>query len=683
MKTTSARREATPDPAEALLATTRQFPEQAEPWLKLGNLLATRGNWEGARLCYASCCKLRPGDATAQHNWGVALQELGRLQDAIGAFERAIGLHPNYAAAYFGLGLCYQRMEAFDAALLAFDCGAGCDAKDPRFAVERARTLIKMGRLQPALAMLEPLLSAHPGHAEALNLSGIALKNLHRADEALAAYSRAIAARPEFVEALNNRGNLRLLARQFSLALEDFDRALAIQPDFDGLAATRLYAAMHVYDWSGFDDHLGQLIEHVARQRRGIQPLALQCLFDAPALQQQAARQWMAHACPLRAGRIPAHRPEPGGRIRVAYVSRDFKSHPVSFLMAEVFELHDRSQFEIIAINYGMVSEDPMQQRLRAAFDGFLDVAHLPDRQIAEMARSLRIDIAVDLSGLTEGARPAIFAWRAAPVQVMYLGYLGTSGSSSYDYLIADPQIIPAHTRACYDEKLIYLPSYQANDRHRPRPSAGLTRSALGLPESGFVYCCFNNPCKITPAVFELWMAILLHVPDAVLWVLDEDAQAAGKLRQHAEARGVAPQRIVFARRSTREVYLASLALADLFLDTLPYNAGATASDALWMGLPVLTRPGESFAGRVASSLLQAVGLPELIVQTADDYVRMAVLLAEQPARLAAIREALQQSAQQAPLWDTPAFTRSLERGYREAHRAQLAGELPTDICVA
>lgn len=670
--------------AQTLMQAVQADPEDARSHLQLGTLLAGAGDWAGAELCFANCCHLRADNASLHYNWGVALQELDRTPEAIEVFERALTLDPRYGAAFVALGLAYQRLEAFDAALVAFDCAIALDANDPKPRLERGRTLLKRGQHAALLAELDAQSAALPeafgAHPEVLNLRAIALRQLGRAPEALAAYDRAIAARPDYVDAIYNRANLRLLARQFSLALEDFDRALALKPDLDWLAGLRLYTAMHVFDWQGFDERLAELLDGVAQGRRCVQPLALEGLVDDPAAHQAAARLWAESANPPMVPWEPAAPPATDGRIRIAYVSRDFKPHPVTYLMAEVFELHDRARFEVIGINYGPARDDEAQSRLRAGFDRFLDVESLQDAQIAALCRSLGVDIAVDLTGFTEGARSGIFAWRAAPVQMLYIGYLGTSGSPLYDYLIADPVLIPPEERPFYDERIVRLPSYQANDRRRPSPPLATSRSALGLPDAGFVYCCFNNPCKVTPAVFGHWMAILQQVPGSVLWVLEEDAHAAAHLRAQAARHGVDGSRIVFAPRADRLAYLASLRAADLFLDTLPYNAGATASDALWMGLPVLTSIGRSFPARVAASLLAAAGLPELITPSAEDYVRLAVELATQPARLAALRARLAEAREVSALFDTPRFVDRLEAAYEAAHGARLSGAATADI---
>ncbi|RTL43960.1 MAG: glycosyltransferase family 41 protein [Burkholderiales bacterium] len=662
--------------AQLLAQAVQQFPREPEPWLRLGNLLAGAGHWTRAERCYAERCALRPASAQAFYNWGVALSELGRPSDALSAYARSLALRPDDAATHHASALSHAARQDFGSALPALDRAVALAPDRLHYRVERARVRVRMGQPSAALADLDGL----PDDPDALNLRGIALRQLHRPADALACYDQALALRPGFVEALNNRGNLRLLQRRFSAALDDLDQALVRQPDADWLPGLRLYAAMHLYDWRDLPAQLERLRQGVSEGRRVIQPLALQGLVDDPALQQQAARLWARHSFAPRADWQPGA-VTPGGRIRVAYLSRDFRAHPVSFLMAEVIELHDRSRFEVIALSYGPATDDPLRARLRAAFDDFIDVESLSDAQVADLARARGVDVLVDLTGLTDGARTGILAWRPAPVQMLYLGTLGTSGSPVFDYLLADAITVPPETRAAHDECIVWLPSYQANDRRRPRPSTRAGRIALGLPVEAMVYCCFNNPCKITPEQFASWAEILHGVPGSVLWVLDEDPQAAAHLRGHAEAAGLAPGRLVLARRMPREHYLAALAEADLFLDTLPYNAGTTASDALWMGLPVLSLPGRAFAARVAASLLHAAGLPELIATDRADYVRRAVQLGRDAQARAALRKRLA-GVDQSLLFDTPRFTRHLEQAYALAHARRLAGQPPADLSV-
>lgn len=671
--------------ADLLVAACERFPADGGLPLRLGNLLAGAGQWEGASLRFQQASERAPQDARAAYNWGVSLQQLGRPADAIAAFERALTADAGYTAGYLALAQSYQATGVADAALMALDCAIQSAPADARPVTERARLLLSMGRLQDVLNETAILLTRFPKEVELHNLRGIALKQSGQTDEALRAFSAGLQLQPDAVEPLHNRANLELLQRHFSAALADFDRLQTLHPGLDWLPGLHLYTAMHLYDWHDFDPRVTALLHGLAQHHKTVQPQILQNLVDDPAAHQQAARLWMQTSVSAPTQALPLTTPASGhgaeaGKLRVAYISRDFRMHPVAFLITEVLELHDRERFEVLAVNYGPARDDPMQQRIRGAVEGFLDVAHLSDREIAQACRDLRVDVAVDLTGFTEGARSGIFAQRAAPVQVLYLGYLGTSGTSHYDYLVSDPVLVTPDTRACYDEHLMVLPSYQANDRQRPHPALHTSRSALGLPDDAFVLCCFNNPSKITPAVFQRWADILRQLPGAVLWLLEEDPEAAHHLRRHADACGVGAHRLVFANRAPRERYLERLQIADLFLDTLPYNAGTTASDALWMGLPVLTQRGKSFCGRMAASLLTAAGLPQLIAEDAKAYVDTAVRLALAPTELAALRAHLQSQRLSTPLFDAPRFTRHLERAFGEAHRQRLAGVPLTDI---
>jgi predicted O-linked N-acetylglucosamine transferase (SPINDLY family) len=363
-------------------------------------------------------------------------------------------------------------------------------------------------------------------------------------------------------------------------------------------------------------------------------------------------------------------------------MSADFRQHPMSYLMAEIFERHDRSRFEVTAISIGPDDGSPMRRRLETAFAHFIDARTFTDERIAGLIEQSGIDILVDLMGFTKGSRTAIVARRPAPVQVNYLGFPGTMGTPHIDYVIADRVVIPDAQRALFSEKVAYLPfSYYPNGRE-PHGDKAVARADVGLPDGAFVFCCFNNSFKILPDVFDAWMRILSEVEGSVLWLLEDNEMASANLRKEAAVRGVAAERLIFAKRVPPADHLARHRCADLFIDTLPYNAHTTALDALWQGLPVVTRAGETFAGRVAASLLTALDLPELIVETAEDYERLAVELARQPERLAAFKQKLDSNRSTTPMFDTELFTRQLENAYTmmvERHRAGLA---PDDIVV-
>jgi predicted O-linked N-acetylglucosamine transferase (SPINDLY family) len=518
---------------------------------------------------------------------------------------------------------------------------------------------------QAALENYDKALALNPNLAEAHNNRGGALHSLLDFHAALASYDRAIELKPDYVDAHSNRANALLALKDFFAALESFDRVLALDPGFEYLRGMRLYLKRLLCDWSDSEAEAAQLEAAILAGEHAALPFATLALIDSPAVQRHAAEIYTREKYPQRTdiAITPAHPAHE--RIRIGYFSADFYNHATGYLMAELFEQHDRSRFEILGFSFGPPATDEMGRRVSAAMDRFLDVRAMSDTEIAQLSRSLEVDIAIDLKGYTRDHRDGIFAERAAPIQASYVAYPGTMGAPYIDYLIADRTIIPDDLRQHYSEKIVTLPnSYQPNDSRRRISGDPTTRAAEQLPDAAFVFCCFNNAYKITPAVFDSWMRILTRVDGSVLWLLEENATTAANLRAEALHRGVSPDRILFAQPVALPEHLARLSLADLFLDTLPYNAHTTASDALWVGLPVLTRIGETFAGRVAASLLRAVGLPELITNTAQEFEQLAIDLAHNPARLRTLRDCLKANRISAPLFDTPAYTRHLEAAY-------------------
>jgi predicted O-linked N-acetylglucosamine transferase (SPINDLY family) len=543
------------------------------------------------------------------------------------------------------------------------------------------RLLIGPTQQQAALEDYEKALALNPNLAEAHNNRGSTLHSLFDYSAALASYDNAINIKPDYADAHNNRANALLALKNFPAALASFERALAIQPDFEYLRGMRLYLKRLLCDWSDSESETAQLEAAILNDERAALPFATLALVDSPALQRHAAETYTREKYPLRTrlSGIPPHAPHQN--IRIGYFSADFYNHATSYLMAELFEHHDRSRFELIGFSFGPPATDEMGRRVSAAMDRFLDVRTMSDSGIAQLSRSLEVDIAIDLKGYTRDFRAGIFAERAAPIQVSYVAYPGTIGATYIDYLIADRTIIPDDLRQHYTEKIVALPgSYQPNDSRRRGSATPATRAAEHLPQSAFVFCCFNNAYKITPGVFDSWMRILMRVDDSVLWLLEENAATSTNLRTEASRRGVSPERILFAQPVALPEHLARLSLADLFLDTLPYNAHTTASDALWAGLPVLTRIGETFAGRVAASLLRAVDLPELVTSTPREFEDLAVNLAHDHQRLQTIRARLRSGRSTAPLFDTATYTRHLEAAYIAMYWRHTAGLAPDHL---
>jgi len=439
---------------------------------------------------------------------------------------------------------------------------------------------------------------------------------------------------------------------------------------------------MQICDWNDLARDLDLIVAGLKSRNAVCPPHALLALVDSPPLHRMAAEIWTERECPPdeSMGAVPA-RPI-AQKIRIGYFSADFRHHAVALLTAELFEIHDRAKFEIVAFAFGPESKDEVRARLERAFDVFLDVRANSDIEIAALARRLEIDIAVDLGGFTEHCRTGIFALRAAPIQLSYIGYLGTMGAPYMDYLLADAAIIPDEERSNYSEKIVYLPSYQANDSLMRVSARVFAREDLGLPARGFVYSCFNTNYKIMPLTFAIWMRILKRVESSCIYIYSDSEIVDQNLRNEAQKCGVESDRIIFGRRMAREDYLARFRAMDLFLDTFPYNAGTTASDALWVGLPVVTYAGRSFASRVATSLLTAIDLPELITSSTLHYEELAVQLAQQPERLAQIRSKLQRNLLSTPLFDTRSFAQNLENAYIAMMRRLEAELAPDDIRV-
>ena len=426
---------------------------------------------------------------------------------------------------------------------------------------------------------------------------------------------------------------------------------------------------MDLSDWENYHQLIDQINKKIEKQHKVLSPFVALTLTDDPKIQMQSAKIWVDDNCPANKllpniSKYPKHH-----KIRIGYFSADFGEHPVSYLTAELFELHNREKFEIIAFSFGNHPNSTIRQRLELGFNQFIDVNDKSDKEITTLAREMQIDIAVDLGGHTRDARTSIFAMRVAPIQISYIGYLGTMGADYFDYLVADMTLIPKDKQQYYFEKIMYLPSYQVNDTKCEISEKIFTRDELGLPSTGFIFCCFNNNYKITPSTFDGWMRILHSVNGSVLWLLDANDTATKNLKAEAISRGIDGNRILFGKRLPVPEYLARYRTADLFLDTFPYNAGTTGSDALRVGLPVLTLIGDSFASRIASSLLNAVGLSELIATTQKDYESIAIAIANNPHQFSKIKNKLLKNLPASALYDTKSFTGHIEAGYQEIYQ--------------
>ncbi len=683
----------------------------------LGLIAHKRGDHSAAVALVEEALSVKPDYVEAMSNLAAVRRSLGDKQGSLAAARQATILAPGFAQAHSNLGNALEDLGELDAALAAYHKAALLNPGFVEAHTNCANLLRKLGRAMEAAAMCEAIIAARPDAAEPhFNLGNI-LKELSRPGQAAGAYRRALALRPDFAEAYTNLGNVLQGQEAYGEAVEAYRQALSLRP---GLAETHgnlgaayenlgeLEEAVECYrtaarlnpkllairawlyhkrrmicDWEGIEAEEAGLLRLIKEgSREPVHPFAVLSMAASADLQMRAARTFAAN---FTAPAFEHRREEFSGarKLRIGYLSGDFCRHATALLMAGLFERHDNSCFETIAYSHGPSDRSELGRRLRESFSDFIDVRAITDEEAARRIRADRIDILVELKGYTQGARTGIAARRPAPVQVSFVGFPGTMGADFIDYLIADPFVLPMDQQDYYSEKIVHLPHcYQPNDAKRLIADITPTRAGCGLPDNGFVFCSFNNSYKITPEFFGIWMRLLAAVPGAVLWLLDANGLVKGNLRREAAARGIDPDRLVFAPRLPSPEHLARHRLADLFLDTLPYNAHTTASDALWAGLPVLTCAGNTFAGRVAGSLLHAAGLPELVTHSPAAYEELGLRLASEPGLLQGLRNKLLGNRLSAPVFDISRYTRAYEAALTKMWETWANGHDPAGFAI-
>jgi len=639
-------------------------------------------DFERAIQLYDGFIERKPTHAEAFYKRAIAFNALGRLELALADYDRAIALNPRYGYAFCNRGSVLERMDRKEEALDSYDVAVSINPDDFLAHYNRGTVLRQLHRRQEALTSLDKSILLKRDYAEAYVNRGNVLQELWRHEDAIASYDKAIQLKPIFAEAFQGRGTSLYQLKRLEAAIESFGQALALNPQQKFIPGMRRYVQMQICDWSDLEKDLQRLALATKEGVPVCPPFAMLALIDEPPLHRSAAALWARNENSSSDALGPINRQGHGKKLRIGYFSADFRNHPVAQLTAELFERHNRDRFEITAFAFGPLSNDAMRARLERCFDRFADVRDKSDAEVAALARRLEIDIAVDLGGFTEHARTKIFSLRAAPIQINYLGYPGTMGADFIDYLIADRIVVPESQQSYYAEKIVYLPNcYLPSDSTRPPSAIRCSRQQFELPKDAFVFCCFNNVYKITPCTFGAWMRIMNRVEGSVLWLAQTNPVAANNLRREAARQGIAAERLIFANRiECLADHRARLGHADLFLDTFPYNAHATALDALWAGLPIITRLGESFASRVAASLLTEVGLQELIAITLKQYEEVAVELAANPSRIAEIRAKLLRNRAATPSFDMRRFTANLEGAYTSVFERYLRGEPPDHI---
>ena len=618
---------------------------------------------------------LEPQNILGKELQAYALINLGDFDSGL-KLLREVALHTNAPA---------SALYEYGSLLLAND-----KASEAKAVLERAQKQLpnifeilhdlatanaKLGHKQEALRQYEQAAQINPISSELFFNIGRIHDELFHEEKAIICYQKSVEINPSFIDSWINMGIDLSLLKRYEESLSCYQKALALNPKHDFLYGNCIQNEMHLGIWEGREDKLKNLMTGVETSKAIVSPFTLLAVNDDLSLQKKAAHIYVAKRYQTQQIE-PLHRAGKSEKIKIAYLSGDFRNHPVTHLIAELLELHDRSQFEVYAFAWGADSKDEERRRIKDAVDEFIDISELSDDVVTELIKSKAIDIAIDLGGHTHLSRTQIFANRIAPLQISYLGYMGTMGCDFIDFIIVDQVLVPIEKCQYYTEKMIYMPhSFQVSDRQRTISDKKLDRADFELPDNVVIYCCFNNNYKITPEVFCSWMRILKKVEGSRLWLYASNQSIADNLRCEAVKYGVDSQRLIFAESLPHAEYLARYQLADLFLDTLPYNAGTTANDALWTGLPVLTCMGNSMASRMAGSLLMNLDLPELITYSLSEYEAKAIELGNNLEKLQAIREKLKKNKYSSPLFDTPLFTRNLERAYREIYRRYQARE--------
>jgi len=701
-------------------------PEYVEAYVSLGELLRGKGDSQAAISCFRKALELRPEAVSVRRNLAELLSGEGETEAAIEQYEAAIGFQPDNAILHNNLASSYKRADRIDEAVDHFRKAAGLAPNSAIIHDNLGEALKEKGHLNDALYHINRALELEPERAKTYDNLGTTLKALRRHEEAAASFHKALKIRPDFAQTHNNLGNLLMAEGELEQALASYRRALelnpkyvvalfnlgnalreagkfedmvsllrravALDPEYRGAQVLLLYALQQLCDWRGWElesEKVETMMTAALREHRTPQetPFMNVTRCDDPVRNLAIARAWSADTTQRISAlgwRVETEFSRTGGdKIKVGYLSGDFHAHATAHLMASLFGLHDRQGFRISAYSYGPDDGSEYRGRIAKGCDEFVDISDLSPLEAAQRIYRDRVDILVDLKGYTSGTRLEICALRPAPVQVTYLGFPGSTGADFIDYLITDRIVTPEDDAVNYTEHLVYLPHcYQVNDYRQEMSEQSLARAEFGLPDEGFVFCSFNQPYKIEPVIWGAWMRILEQVPGSVLWLYCNQEPVRGNLRREALARGVDRERLVFAERLVKPDHLARLRLADLFLDTRICNGHTTASDALWAGLPLLTLQGRHFASRVASSLLSAVDLPELVTHSLQEYEALAVRLARPGNELQALREKLWHNRLTAPLFDTPRFARNLEEAYRQMWDLYVADKPPRTIDV-
>ena len=659
--------------------------ELAKEYFLEGCAFLEAEDFSQAEYKFKQSLELMPDRASTLTNLSATQLKLKKYTEARAAAQKAILIENANSEAYLNLGLIEKEFKKFESAANFFDTALSIKPDYHEAWSNKGNALNELKRYDEAIAHFDKALSLKPDYHEAWSNKGNALNELKRYDEATAHFDKALSLMPDFAEAWSNKGITLNELKRYDEAIAHYDKALSLKPGIDWVSGDLLHTKMKICSWSGLAESLEDISKKVVANEKVVSPFPLLALTDGALLHKKCSEIFAQAKYPTNPTLGLILKSSKKEKIRIAYFSPDFQNHPVSFLTSELFEIHNKDRFEIFAFSLQKaLIGDEANLRLRKGFDRFIDVDDMSDREIAQLARELEIDIAIDLAGPTKYSRTGIFSYRAAPIQVNWLGYPGTIGADFIDYIVADKTIIPEPHQQFYAEKIVYLPNtYMVDDSKRIASTRVFTREECGLPQNAFVFCCFNNGYKFNPQVLDSWSRILSTTKNSVIWISENNEYFRANIATEFESRGIDSDRIIFAQRVEMMAdHLSRYALADLFLDTHPYNAHTTALDSLKIGVPVLTLMGHSFASRVAASLLNAIGLPELITNTQEEYEALAIELAMNPQKLTDIKLKLANNRLTTPLFDTPLFAKNLEAAYIKMYERYQADLSPDHISI-
>ena len=643
------------------------------------------GNFERAGSILKMILQTDIKSADTIFDLGVSYAETRRLTEALTIFYCLQPYKNDDVMIPYNLGLIHSLQGMYQLALEAYNLALKIQPEDIATLINKGAIYNEIKEFSLALKVLDYAIQLNQNYPEAYSNKANALNGLKRYDEAIVNYDKALSLRPDFADSYVNKANTLIDLKRYDESIAHYEKALILNTNIDWVYGDLLHTKMKICSWNNLEKDIKNLTDKIYAQFKVAQPFALLSLTDDALLHKKASEIYAQDKYPVNLSLGPILKHPKKEKIRLGYFSPDFRNHAVALLTAELFEIHDRSRFEVFAFSLRRGQDtDAVKIRLKKGFDTFIDAENMSDLEIAQLARKLEIDIAIDLAGCTQYSRTGIFSYRTAPIQVNWLGYAGTIGANFIDYIIADSTIIPESNQQFYSEKVVHLPhTYMVDDSKRISSSKVFTKQECCLPENSFVFCCFNNDYKFNKKILESWSRILLRVEDSVLWISENNEQFKLNIKSEFEKLDIDSSRIIFAQRiDLMADHLARYALADLFLDTYPYNAHTTALDSLKAGIPVITKLGQSFASRVASSLLRAVDLSELITTTQEEYEALAIGLATSPNRLSSIKQKLVNKRLDAPLFDTALFAGGLESSYIKMYDRYQADLQPDNIII-